>query len=200
MSSNKKFNNIFILFLSAWCGYYIYIALSTNNGRLLTCLALFPLLVFPKVLRIFKVKINPITETFYLMFIFLAQFLGSVINFYSMIDWFDTFTHFLSGIGSGFIAFLLLVKLKHYNKKDLFFNTLFIMATVFLIAGVWELFEFSMDQYTGSNLQHHLDTGVIDTMWDTVAAATGGVIFVFIYLIESVVRKSIIYKFIDTIE
>ena len=43
------------------------------------------------------------------------------------------------------------------------------------------MFEFGMDSITGSNLQHNLDTGVADTMWDMIAAFVGGFISSLIY-------------------
>lgn len=53
---------------------------------------------------------------------------------------------------------------------------------VFLSALVWEILEFSGDILLNSNFQHSIDTGVVDTMGDMIAALFGGLISYLIYL------------------
>ena len=43
-------------------------------------------------------------------------------------------------------------------------------------ACIWEIFEFSIDNLFNMNLQHNIDTGVIDTMKDIIACTTGAFI------------------------
>ncbi len=38
------------------------------------------------------------------------------------------------------------------------------------IGGIWEIFEFSMDQFFGMNMQK---SGLVDTMWDLIVDALG---------------------------
>ena len=76
--------------------------------------------------KIFKIKINEGINFIYILFIFMAHFLGVTCELYNKIYWFDKFTHFLSGIVSGFAAIFILVKLK--KNKNLFFDILFIIS------------------------------------------------------------------------
>lgn len=175
-----------------------------HNGktdRIATYIALYPLLFVPSIFKKFiHLKSMPELEIIYYCFLFLAQFLGSGVNLYKYIDWFDTFTHLISGILTCFIALILLHLFGYNPKKKLIFNTTYILGIVFLVAGMWEFFEFGMDQFTGSNLQHWMETGVKDTMCDMLAAFCGSVIFLVAYLYEILTNdNSFITKFIDSI-
>ena len=64
-----------------------------------------------------------------------------------------------------------------YQGKNNIFNFIFILSFSIAVAGIWEIAEFSMDRFTGSNLQHWLDTGVIDTMEDIICGTLGGLVF-----------------------
>ena len=69
-----------------------------------------------------------------------------------------------------------------------------------MVAGAWEFFEFGMDQLTGSNLQHWIETGVEDTMYDMLAAFIGSVLFLTIYVYEMLWNKNgFITRFIKSL-
>lgn len=85
-------------------------------------------------------------------FCFLAQFLGSCVNLYDQVFWYDIFTHFLSGIFSGLIALVIFEIFKKDIKKDVWFYIIFIFGVVFIVAGCWEFLEFLIDKVTGSNM------------------------------------------------
>ncbi len=172
-----------------------------DNTRITTYIALYPLLLVPMIFKKFiKFKISIELEVVYYMFLFLAQFLGSGVNLYKYISWFDTFTHFLSGVLTCFVSLILLYLFKHDPKKKILFNVTYILGIVFLVAGIWEFFEFGMDQITGSNLQHWIETGVKDTMCDMLAAFSGSIIFLSVYLYEMLTKKNgFITKFIESL-
>ena len=54
---------------------------------------------------------------FYYLFLLLSLVMGSVLKLYYKIWWFDLFTHFISGIMTSIIAFILLQKNKLITKK-----------------------------------------------------------------------------------
>ena len=63
------------------------------------------------------------------------------------------------------------------NKcRNKLLKILFCLGIVALIAITWEVFEFSIDSFAHTNLQHNQDTGVIDTMQDMIVATLGGII------------------------
>ncbi len=198
----KILNYSLVLIMLIGNTYLLIRDLSTgNHTRITTYIALYPLLLVPvgfKKLIQFKISVE--LEVVYYIFLFLAQFLGSGVNLYKYISWFDTFTHFLSGILTCFVALILLYLFKQNPKKKIIFNVTYILGIVFLVAGVWEFFEFGMDQLTGSNLQHWMETGVEDTMCDMLAAFSGSILFTIAYLYEMLTKKEgFITKFIGAL-
>lgn len=157
-----------------------------NYSRIVTYICMFPVLLVPYILNKTKLKLNETNILVFNIFVFMAQFLGCVVNLYSKVSWYDLFMHFVSGILSFLTAIFILRRISNYNKKHLFFNLLFIFGFVFLIAGLWEIMEFTVDTLFNFNLQHNLETGVNDTMEDTVAAFLGGIITSIPYIINSI--------------
>lgn len=176
--------------------------ITTNGDRLATCLVLFPILYFPWFLRkVGKIEINPVLELIYLIFVALAQFLGSVINLYNKVWWYDLFSHTISGWLTSLLALFFLVRMNHYQEKHLVFNITYILGIGLLVAGLWEFFEYGSDVLTGSNLQHAIETGVKDTMDDMLVAFVGSIIFCVSYSYEILNNKKyVIRKLVDTMK
>ena len=106
-------------------------------------------------------------------FIFSAIFLGEVHNFYETFWWWDTALHGINGIGFGLIGVVILLLLYRGEKIKAHPNILFLLSFFFALAigTIWEIFEFSMDQLFGFNMQKN---GLNDTMWDLIVDAIGG--------------------------
>ena len=154
------------------------------NSNLLVCISLFPIIFIPTILNKYtQIKISNSTELIFLSFVFIAQLLGSVIHFYDLISWFDSFVHFISGIFTALLALQLLVVFDKYNPKHKVFNILFLVAITFMIAGCWEIFEFTGDNIFGNNAQK-VETGVRDTMKDIICALLGSTLFLVYYLYD----------------
>ena len=86
------------------------IAFSNNNhSRTLTYIAIFPILLVPFIINKTKYKLNDFETMMYYIFIFLADFLGCVVNLYNTIYWYDLLVHSLSGIAT-FILGLIIPK------------------------------------------------------------------------------------------
>ena len=75
-------------------------------SRLITFVAIFPVLLVPFLLNKTKFKLNEFEICMYYLFIFLAEFLGCVVNLYNIISWYDLFVHFLSGIFTFVLGFI----------------------------------------------------------------------------------------------
>lgn len=184
MNKLKRFN-ILIAFLIGIADIpFVIKFLNENSTRLATALVLYGLLIVPFILeRFFRHKKIPISQsliTTYLLFVFIAQYLGSVINLYKQIEWFDTFTHTLSGVLTGYLGILIFRKMVNQSEKK--GNAiLFSISFAALIALLWEIYEFTQDQITGSNLQHVLETGVTDTMTDMIVALIGSSLYCLYY-------------------
>lgn len=109
------------------------------------------------------------------LFIYSAVFLGEVGGFYARFWWWDAILHIGSGVTLGFVGFLILYALHSAGKLDAKPSLVVFFAFTFALAlgALWEIFEFSMDQIFGTNMQKN---GLRDTMWDLIVDA-GGALF-----------------------
>ena len=69
-----------------------------------------------------------------------------------------------------------------------------------MVAGIWEIFEFTCDKLFNKDAQHVLTTGVNDTMKDMIVAILGTSSMAIIYLFEQTNKlKLLITKFIEQV-
>lgn len=199
----KKINKLLIVvFILLDIGYTIYSGLYGNIKNILINISIFPLVFVPTLIRkIFKINFPDTFETLFLIFLFMAQFLGSILGFYSKIPCWDSILHFISGIITSLIGIALLVWFHKYNKKNITFNVLFITITAIAIAGLWEYFEFIADIFTKGDAQKVAETGVTDTMKDMIVATLGSILFSLFYAYEETRGKSwLIQRFIKDVK
>lgn len=188
----KKLNNVlmFLCSLASLC----YFVRDYNIGaydRLLGSASIILVLFIPRIFqKIFKLKISDGMELIYVVFIILAQFLGSVVNLYNTVWWYDLFTHFLSGILTAVLSLVILNWFSMYKDKNKGFNILFIISFTLMVASIWEMLEFGADTFLGMNVQHSIETGVSDTMEDILVAFLGSIIVSLSYLLENIVNKN----------
>jgi VanZ family protein len=104
-------------------------------------------------------------------------------NFYEIFPWWDTLLHFASGIILGILGFALVYFINKDRNVSLRLNPFFICAfsfTFVVTMGVfWEIFEFSVDQFLGMNMQKWqggIRLGLIDTMTDLIIDTLGALI------------------------
>lgn len=192
----KKISNV-LIFLSSLASL-CYAVMDINLGaydRLLASLSLVFVLFIPRIInKIFKLKISDTIELVYVVFIILAQFIGSVVNLYDKVWWYDLFTHFLSGILISVFALVVMDWLGVYKEKNKFFNTLFIISFNLMIASFWEFLEFGAFVFLKMDVQHHLTTGVFDTMEDMLIALFGSIIVSVLYLVHVKLNKNELKK------
>ena len=132
--------------------------------------------------KLFKTKINDGLNFMYILFVFIAYFLGVIVDLYSKIYWYDKFIHFLSGILTAFVALYILVKNK--ENKNILFNILFIISLTMLVASCWEIFEYISSFYFNVDPQKVVLTGVTDTMGDIIVALLGSILVSICYYFE----------------
>lgn len=124
--------------------------------------------------KIFKLKVNEKINFLYILFIFIAHFLGVIVNLYDKIYWFDKFAHFLSGVATSVLMLIILVKTNNYKSN--FFTVLYILSFTSLVASYWEIFEYLSSVLFGLDPQRVLLTGVNDTMGDIIVATLGSML------------------------
>ncbi len=121
-----------------------------------------------------------------LLFIYASIFLGGVADFYNRFSWFDSLLHTVSGLGLGFLGFLILYSLHKTGKLNAspFLISFFAFCFALSLGVLWEIFEFLMDEIVGSDMQKarnleyvygYFETrlGVLDTMKDLMLDALG---------------------------
>lgn len=132
--------------------------------------------------KIFKIEVNEGFKTIWIIFIFLAHYMGVGLEMYNQWDGFDKITHCMSGVLTAYIAYIIL----EYNKtKSKIFHVLFIVSFTWFCAGMWEVFEFTCNHFFGGDAQRVAATGVSDTMWDMIVAFLGSIAFSSYYLIKT---------------
>jgi uncharacterized membrane protein YjdF len=170
------------------------------TGEIIISFSLIIIVLMPNILRRFNFRITPSIEFIYLLFIFVAQTLGSVLNFYQAFYFYDKAVHFLSGVLDSFVAIFILVRFHKYNEKSLAFNCVMIIFTVMAIAGFWEIFEYTGNLLFGGDPQKVVATGVNDTMTDIIVALLGSVLVCIAYLYEQENnKKMLIERFITEV-
>lgn len=193
----KRITNtlIFLCSLAAIC----FMVKDINVGsydRILGDITIPLVLLIPRIIKnLFKIKITDAMELIYVVFIILAQFIGSVVNLYNTTWWYDLFAHFLSGVLTAVLALVVLNWFGVYKEKNKGFNFLFIICFTLMVASIWEFVEFGTDMFLGMNVQHSLETGVRDTMEDMLIAFLGSLIVSVNYLLEG--KKGFIKKLVS---
>ena len=117
------------------------------------------------------------------LFIFASLFLGEIHSYYTRFWWWDIVLHAASGFLLGIVGFLLVYVLN--EKKSIRFHmtagfvALFAFTFAVAIGALWEIFEFSMDQIFGTNMQKAMladPSGLTDTMWDLIVDTVGAAV------------------------
>ncbi|SHH55262.1 hypothetical protein [Marivita hallyeonensis] len=110
-----------------------------------------------------------------IFFITGTLFLGEVGDFYERFWWWDVLLHTGSAVGFGMIGTVLVLLLVRGERMTVSPALAALLAFSFAVSigAVWEIFEFSMDQIFGTNMQK---SGLMDTMADLIVDCIGGAI------------------------
>ncbi|WP_419886921.1 hypothetical protein ACN6MT_15260 [Neobacillus niacini] len=130
----------------------------------------------PFLLALFtKLQFNLPIVISYLLFLVGSQYFGSIRGWYSL-GWWDTFLHFLSGAILAFSGIALYERLVHRDaEEEISPWIIFLFTLSFAALGgvIWEIYEFSSDQFFNMTLQ---GGGNDDTMVDLISDTGGGLI------------------------
>ena len=117
------------------------------------------------------------------LFIFSAQVLGEMNDFYDKFFWWDTMLHTTSGIILGLVGFFFVYLLNEKGDANVNLSPTFVVLFAFCFAitmGVfWEFFEFASDRLLGYNMQRFRlpgEDGLIDTMEDLIVDTIGAIV------------------------
>mgnify|MGYP003365099901 FL=1 len=120
---------------------------------------------------------------FFYIFLYMSIFLGSGLQFYSILFW-DKYEHVLSAMmlaGLGFSIFQGLLDSRQNSRTQPFLVSLFAFTFGATCGVFWEMYEFTADGLGGLNLQRYEQAGrmlvgraaLMDTMTDLIADLIG---------------------------
>ncbi|WP_413309595.1 hypothetical protein AA0X95_13385 [Bacillus sp. 1P10SD] len=164
---------LYVLFMAALAVYYF-----TNGVSFKGTVAIGGVVcgAVPLFLALFtKLQFNLPIVISYLIFLVGSQYFGSILGWYGL-GWWDTFMHFVSGAILAFSGIALYERLIHRNAGDEispWFVFLFTLSFAAFGGVLWEVYEFSSDQFFNMTLQ---GGGNKDTMTDLIADTIGGLV------------------------
>lgn len=194
MISLRKLNNIITLLVRLIIVALAILMIVQKDYEKLGYLAITSVLTFYNIFirKVVKIRLPEILKIVLILFIFSAQVLGSVLDFYDKFYWWDTMLHTISGM----IFFLIgVVVIKYLNKSKtnvkIGRNLIIVFAICFSlsIGVIWEIIEYTIDCiFVTSNMQ--ITKGLIgqaaikDTMIDLISATIGTLIMAFFQKIQ----------------
>ena len=158
------------------------------------CVLTLLLFLLPNVIeRTLVIDIPDTLQIIILLFIFAAEILGELQNYYMQYPHWDVMLHTVNGFLCAAVGFSL-VDILCRNKQDKFRLSPLYMAIVafcfsMTVGVLWEFFEYGMDCIFHTNMQKdtviapelsrsgYIDIGLIDTMNDLLVNFVGAVVF-----------------------
>lgn len=144
--------------------------INRNYENVFLCVLTLVLLIVPSLVQItFRVELPTTLEIFILIFIFAAEILGEISEFYLVFPFWDVVLHTVNGFLAAAIGFSMVDLLNRSEKVKFKLSPLFMAIVAFCfsmtIGVVWEFFEFGMDQIMGYDMQK-------DTVIHTIRSVT----------------------------
>ena len=122
-----------------------------NISNALLCLLSLVLLLLPMFIQNkFEITLPNTLEIIIYLFIFSAEILGEINNFYHLIPYWDTILHTLNGFLATAVGFSL-IDLLNKNSKKINLSPVYLCLVAFCfsmtIGGLWEFFEYGADKF-----------------------------------------------------
>ncbi len=139
--------------------------------------------------KILKIKLEEKLKIAIILFIFGAQCLGTVLDFYGKFLWWDTMLHTISGVIFFFVGETVIRQLN--KQEELKSKIIILFAVCFAMATgvIWEIFEFLVDGILGQNMQVVKGMigreAIMDTMIDLISVTIGTVLTAYIKVITN---------------
>ena len=153
---------------------------------------------------VFKDRVGDGVYLFFVIYVFFASFLGTIMTFYEDIWWYDLLIHTLFGYVGCVIGLFAACKLCDIKKISPAFAVVFCVAFSMMLAALWEIMEYLGDQWMGNNAQgnpHWVDgilvRNVKDTMQDIICHTCGSIVFALHYIAHVLSKKSLL---LDTLK
>lgn len=131
---------------------------SRDYENIFLCILTLILFMIPSFIeKKINIDIPDTLEVIILLFIFSAEILGEINSYYLIFPYWDTTLHTINGFLAAAIGLSLIDILNKNDKFAISLSPVFVALVAFCfsmtIGVVWELFEFSMDQLLGFDMQ-----------------------------------------------
>ena len=148
-----------------------------NYENVFFCILTLILFIVPSLIQLsFKIEIPKTLEIIIYIFIFSAEILGEINNYYLVFPLWDTMLHTINGFIAAAIGFSLVNLLNNSDRLEFKLSPLFFVLVSFCfsmtIGVLWEFFEFGLDMILGTDTQKD----VIIQSFNTVAFNIDGII------------------------
>lgn len=132
--------------------------LNGNYENFFLCILTLILLIMPSLIQVtLKIELPTVLEILILIFIFSAEILGEIREYYIMIPMWDTILHTINGFLAAAIGLSMVDLLNRSDRMTFQLSPLFTAIVAFCfsmtIGVVWEFFEFGMDMIFGLDMQ-----------------------------------------------
>lgn len=149
--------------------------LNGNYENVYICLLTLVLFMMPSVVeRRLHIDLPDVLEIIILLFIFAAEIMGEIQEYYLIIPFWDTVLHTINGFLFAAIGFSIVNILNEDKHTSLSLSPFYMAVTAFCfsmtIGVLWEFFEWAMDSWFGFDMQK--DT--VLTAFTTVSLDPGG--------------------------
>ena len=140
-----------------------------NYENVLLCILTLVLFMLPSAFeRRLHIDLPDTLEVIILLFIYAAEILGEISDYYIQFPYWDTMLHTMNGFLCAAIGFALVDILNREEKISLHLSPFFMAVTAFCfsmtIGVLWEFFEFSMDQWLLFDMQKDTVINTISTV------------------------------------
>lgn len=178
----KRVNILLIIITIILSGIAVFGELDRGVVIILKDSSIILTLLFPYILKkLFKLNISESLILVWIIFIFLAHYLGVICELYNSWFYFDKVAHTFSGVLSAYTAVMIIDNMK---IKNMLFKVIFILSFTWMCAGIWEVFEFTCNILFGGDAQKVIQTGVDDTMLDMIVAFIGSIFVSGVYYLK----------------
>lgn len=156
--NNKKTLVIYIVLRLLVIISMIWQLFRQNWSNVFLCVLTLILFTIPYFLdKKFKIELPTVLEIIILLFIFSAEILGEIQNFYGTFKHWDTILHTINGFLCAAIGFSLIDILNQNEKIRMKLSPIFVALVAFcfsMTVGVlWEFFEFGADTFFRTDMQ-----------------------------------------------
>ena len=136
----------------------VYQIFKGNYNNVFLCLLTLILFMIPSIVdKKFKIELPNTLEIIIILFIFSAEILGEVRNFYGTFKHWDTLLHTLNGFLMAAIGFSLVDILNRSKKVKVNLSPVFVSLVAFCfsmtVGVVWEFYEYGMDKTLNTDMQ-----------------------------------------------